>query len=153
MKDKDLLRIEQIEATLRPYRKLAGLQPPTRGWVRAVKEALGMTDTQLARRLGLKAKQSIEDMLKYEVSGAIKLQTLRKLAEALDCRLVYALVPRKSLDDIRRERAREVARRMLKPVSHSMMLEDQGVSEKMEQRQLERRIEKLLAGDPKDLWD
>lgn len=142
-----------MEDVLRPYRRLLDLPPPRSGWVRAIKEALGMTNKQLAKRVGVKAPQSVEDMQEYEVSGTIKLQTLRKLAEALECRLVYALVPRESLEDIRRARARAVARRLLKRVSHSMTLEDQAVSRKMEESELNRRVERLLAGNPKALWD
>jgi predicted DNA-binding mobile mystery protein A len=153
MKDKDSLRLEQIEETLRPYRRLLDLQLPRRGWVHAIKEALGMSNRQLAGRVGVKASQTVEDMQEYEVSGTIKLQTLRKLANALDCQLVYALVPRKPLKQIRRDRARVVASRLLKRVSHSMRLEDQGVSKRMEDSELDRRVEKLLAGNPKALWD
>ena len=102
MKDKDSLRLEQIEETLRPYRRLLDLQLPRRGWVHAIKEALGMSNRQLAGRVGVKASQTVEDMQEHEVSGTIKLQTLRKLANALDCQLVYALVPRKPLKQIRR---------------------------------------------------
>jgi predicted DNA-binding mobile mystery protein A len=112
-----------------------------------------MSSPQLARRVGIKAAQSVEDMQKDEVSGVIKLQTLRKLARALDCELVYALVPRKSLEEIRRDQATSVAKRLIKRVSHSMSLEDQAIGREAEQRQLERRIEKLLAGSPKALWD
>ncbi len=112
-----------------------------------------MTSRQLASRIGVRAPQTIEDMQEYEASGTIKLQTLRKLAAALDCQLVYALVPRKPLEEIRREQARLVAQRLLKRVSHSMKLEDQAVSKKMEESELNRRIERLLAGNPKALWD
>jgi predicted DNA-binding mobile mystery protein A len=153
MKEKDILKIEQLEQMLRPARKLQELQRPRLGWVRAIREALGMSSPQLARRVGIKAAQSVEDMQKDEVSGVIKLQTLRKLARALDCELVYALVPRKSLEEIRRDQATSVAKRLIKRVSHSMSLEDQAISREAEQRQLERRIEKLLAGSPKALWD
>lgn len=153
MKDKDFLRLEQVEEALKPYRKLLDLQPPSRGWARAIKEALGMTNKQLAKRVGVEASQSVEDMQEYEMSGTIKLQTLRKLAKALDCHFVYALVPRKPLEEFRRERASLVARRSLRRVSHSMKLEDQGVGQKVEERELNRRIEKLLAGNPKALWD
>jgi predicted DNA-binding mobile mystery protein A len=153
MKDKEVLRLQQIDDALAPYRGLIELQIPRRGWVRAIKEALGMTSRQLASRIGVRAPQTVEDMQQYEVSGTIKLQTLRKLAEALDCQLVYALVPRKSLEQIRRERARLVAQRLLKRVSHSMKLEDQGVSKRMEEGELDRRVEKLLAGSPKALWE
>lgn len=153
MKDKDFLRLQQIDDALAPYRSLIDLQPPTRGWVRVIKEALGMTSRQLASRIGVRAPQTVEDMQEYEASGTIKLQTLRKLAAALDCQLVYALVPRKPLEEIRKEQARLVAQRLLKRVSHSMKLEDQAVSKKMEESELNRRVERLLAGSPKALWD
>jgi len=153
MKEKDSLIIEQLERMLRPHRKLLGVPQPRLGWVRAIREALGMSSPQLARRMGIRAAQSVEDMQKDELSGAIKLHTLGKLARALDCELVYALVPRKSLEETRREQANRVAKRLIRRVSHSMSLEDQAVTREAEQRELERRIERLLAGNPKALWD
>jgi predicted DNA-binding mobile mystery protein A len=153
MKDKDILKLRQLEDTLRLYRKLLKLNRPGRGWVRAIREALGMSGPQLARRMGIRAAQSVEDMQKDEVSEVIKLQTLRKLAHALDCELVYALVPRKSFEEIRRDQATLQAKRLLKHVSHSMRLEDQSISLEAEDNQLQRRVERLLAGPPKALWD
>lgn len=153
MKDKDLLRLQQLEETARPYRKFIDAPTPSGGWVRAIQEALGMNNVQLARRLKKKAPQTIEDMQKSEVTGTIQLQTLRKLAEALGCRVVYAIVPMEPLMEMRRDRAREVARRRLHPVAHSMKLEAQGISPKEEERQLELLTQKLLAGNPKQLWE
>jgi predicted DNA-binding mobile mystery protein A len=153
MKEKDSLKIEQLERVLRPHRKLLAVTRPPLGWVRAIREVLGMSSPQLARRMGIRAAQSVEDMQKDELTGTIKLQTLGKLARALDCELVYALVPRKSLDEIRREQATRVAKRLIKRVSHSMSLEDQAVSREAEHRELARRIDRLLAGNPKALWD
>ena len=153
MNDKALLRIAQLDETLGPYRKLVNVVVPKRGWVYAVREALGMSSRQLAKRAGVKASQSIEDMQNDEVSETIKLQTLRKLANALECDLVYALVPRESLEEIRRRRARVVASRLVKRVSHTMKLEDQAVSRQIEENELNRRVEKLLSGNPNKLWD
>jgi len=153
MRDIDILRIQQLEDTVQPFRKVLDVAPPVGGWVRAIREAIGMTNVQLAKRLGRKAPQTIEDMQKYEAIGTIKLDTLRELAEAMSCRLVYAVVPAKPLDELRKDRAEEVARKTLKRASHSMKLEAQDVGSKEEQRALERQVEKLLAGNPKRLWD
>src|ERR1700730_9136270 len=122
MRDKDLLRLEQLDRTLAPYRDLARLPRPKRGWVRAIREALGMSSPQLAKRLRIKAAQSVEDMQQDEANGAITLKTLGRLAEALNCQLVYAFVPRKPLHDILRDRATEIVRAQLDRVSHSMNL-------------------------------
>ena len=153
MKDKDLLRIDQLEQVLAPHRSLLSLKRPRLGWIRAIREALGMSAPQLARRLDIKAAQSIEDMQEDEVTGAIRLRTLQKVANAMECDLVYALVPRKSIHDICRDRAAAIAQMQVGRVSHSMRLEDQEVSRAAELNALRRRIDKLLSGSPRKLWD
>ncbi len=152
MKDKDLLRIRQLEDTLRPFRRVARAAIPNGGWIRAIREALGMTNVQLARRTH-KAPQTIEDIQKSEANGTIQLNTLRELAEALNCTVVYALVPNKPLTQMLRDRAQEKAQSRLRTISHSMRLEDQGVGPREEARQLEILAQRLLAGSPKKLWE
>ena len=100
---------------------------PVRGWIKAIREALGMTTAQLADRMGVK-QPSIVSLEQSEEKGTIELATLRRAAEALDCRLVYALVPNKPLETMVRERARLFIRRRRGPVEHSMLLEDQEVN-------------------------
>lgn len=153
MKDLDYLRMEQVEAMIAPFKDTVEVPKPRGGWIRAIREALGMTNIQLAARMRRKAPQTIEDMQDYEVTETIKLKTLREVAKALNCRLVYAFVPIKPLEELRRERARELARTLLARSSHSMRMEQQGVSDVEEQRELERQIQKLLSGNPKKLWD
>lgn len=153
MRDIEILRIQQLEEALKPLRKVLDVTPPVTGWIRAIREAIGMTNVQLAKRLGRRAPQSIEDLQQSEAAGTIKLDRLRELAEAMGCRLVYAVVPVKPLDELRKERAVEVARKTLRRTSHSMKLEAQDVGSKEEQRALDRQVEKLLTGNPKRLWE
>ena len=152
MKSRDFLRIHQVEEAISPFRNVIDVPRPQRGWVRAIQEALGITNVQLAKLLKLKP-QTIEGMQKHEVTGSIKLKTLERLAEALGCRLVYAIVPSKPIDEIRRDRAHTIARRRLQHVSHSMKLEDQGVGNMAEERAIDRLVEELLAANPKRLWE
>src|SRR5262245_1779258 len=93
-------------------RPVARFAPPMRGWINAIRQALGMSSSQLARRLGVK-QPTVSEMEKSELRGTIQLSTLRRAAEALDCTLIYALVPNRPLDTMVRERARLVARRQL----------------------------------------
>lgn len=144
--------MQQLEETLAPFRALADVRPPRRGWVRAIQDALGVSNRQLAKRLRV-VHQTIEDMQEDEARGAIKLQTLRKLAQHLDCRVVYAVVPNKSLEQIRKDQAVKVALRQLKRVAHSMSLEDQGISDIEQKAELDRLVEKLLTGSPRKLWE
>src|ERR1700722_8381925 len=79
---------------------------PPKGWLRAIRDALGMTTAQFARRLGVSQPRIIE-LEKSEVTGGVTLNTLQRAAEALGCRLVYALVPERALADTVRERAEQ----------------------------------------------
>src|SRR3981081_1654363 len=101
---------------------------PPKGWIRAIRNALGMSGRQLAARLGVRP-QSIDAMEKSEARGKISLETLQRAADALDCTLVYALAPKTSLEDSIQRRARRIAQHDLRRVAHSMALEDQATSD------------------------
>lgn len=145
------LKLDQTEELLRPYRKLSGAGTPRGGWVRAIRDALGMSAAQLAARLGV-IRQTVEDYERNEAAGKITLESLNKLARALNCRLVYALVPEKPPAETRRERAFSLADSLIKPVAHSMKLEGEGVSEKETRRQRKELAEEFLRGSPRKLW-
>ena len=108
-----------------------------------------MTTAQLAVRMRVK-KPSIMSLERSEARGSIELATLRRAVEALNCTLVYALVPKKSLEATVREKAGEFARRHLEPVEHSMLLEDQAVAE----GDAEARIDEIISEtNPRLFWD
>src|ERR1700734_4038782 len=124
---KDAIRhLDKRFAALRP---LANSARPPKGWLRALRDALGMTTAQFGRRLGVSQPRIIE-LEQSEASGGVTLNTLQRAAEALGCRLVYALVPERPLADTVREQAESVAGRQLAAVEHNMRLEDQAVADK-----------------------
>jgi predicted DNA-binding mobile mystery protein A len=122
---------------------------PVRGWIKAIREALGMSTAQLANRLNVK-QPSVVAMEQSEARGSIELATLRRVAEALDCTLVYALVPNKPLETIVRNRARTFARRRLEPVEHTMLLENQKVTAKDAEARLDETVRET---NPRLFWD
>ena len=142
----------QLDATLAKFGEAGSVQLPAKGWIRAVREALGMSGTQLARRLQV-SQPRVFKLEQGEPSGALTLKTMRQVAEALDCVFVYALVPRSSLEETVRTRARTVAAERLQRVSHTMLLEAQGLSSEEQQASLDAAIEELVRETPKDLWD
>ena len=147
-----MLKIQQTEELVQPFRRLARTQTPRGGWVRAIRDALGMSANQLGARVRV-TRQTIENLERSEAQGKVTLDSLNKLAKALGCRVVYALVPEKPLVEMRDDRARVVADGLLKSASHSMKLEAQSVREGEQRRQRERLIETLLQGNPKKLWE
>ncbi|HEX5182124.1 MAG TPA: mobile mystery protein A [Allosphingosinicella sp.] len=143
---------KHLERRFMPIRAVADFERPPKGWVRAIRDALGLTTRQLGARLG-RAHSNVTVLERNEASDAVTLKLLREAAEAMDCTFVYALVPNRPLDAILRERAARVADRLLAPVSHSMALENQGLDRAALAAERERLIEELLSGDPRRLWD
>jgi len=86
--------------------------PPNGGWIREIREALGMTTRQLAARMR-RSQAAVSQLEQSEVTGGARLESLRRAGDALDCDLVYMLVPRTSLEDTVYARARDLARRAL----------------------------------------
>ena len=143
---------KQIERRLAPLRKAPEFARPARGWIKAVREALGMTAAQLGARIGV-SQSRIARIEKDEAEDAVTLATLRRVAEGLDCTLVYALVPNRPLDEIMAERARAAADAQLKRTHHSMRLENQALDKHDLEAERERLAMEILAGDPRRLWD
>lgn len=139
-------------------KKLLGLRPlvknarPPKGWLRAIRNALGMTTAQLARRMGVTQPRIIE-LEQSEVSGSVTLHSLQRAAEALGCRVVYALVPDRPLADAVRMRAELIADKQLASVRHTMSLEDQAVKNKRASKELRQQFMQELLRRPARLWD
>jgi predicted DNA-binding mobile mystery protein A len=145
------LQLHQMDLALTKLRDTRTPSRPGNGWVKAIRESLGMSASALARKLGV-TPASITKLEKAEVNEKITLASLRKLASALDCELQYTLVPRKSLEAILEDRAMIVARERLRPISHSMSLEDQSVDLSASQKQLQLLAKEILDGPRRNLW-
>lgn len=139
-----------IDARLRDREISALAERPPRGWIRAIRDALGMTSRQLAGRLNI-SQPAVAQLERSEANGAIKLDTLRRVADALECDLIYVLVPRASLDEIVQTRARVVARRDIATVNRTMRLEEQGLTIEQLERRVDDYAAKLIVAGR--LWD
>jgi len=129
---------QQLDKTLAGL-KAENTQVPVKGWIRAIREALGMTGKQLAHRLKV-SQPRIPRLEQDELAGSVTIKTMQQAAEALDCTFVYALVPRTSLEDTLRGQARMVAQDRIERVAHSMLLEAQSLSAEEQQNRLSRLL-------------
>ena len=150
-KYKKLIR-EQLETTLGRISSARDVQRPVKGWLRAIREALGLSGKQFARRLGV-APPRITVLEKNEMSGTVTFKTMQQAADALECDFVYAIVPRGNLIDIVRKRALSLAAKRLGRVSHSMLLEAQQLSNIEQKKAIDFEVEELIRNMPKELWD
>ncbi len=149
-KHRQIMR-EQLDSTFAKFYSVNEFQPPVKGWLRSIREALGMTGKQLGERMGV-SQPRIVQIEKDEVSAAVTLKTLRQTAEAMDCVFVYAVVPRTSLEDTMRDQARTLAEKRISKTSHTMLLEDQQVTDDEKRKMFDAKVAELLREMPNDFW-
>jgi len=119
------LRLKQLAATLDKFSDAKQTVRPLRGWLRAVREALGVSQQTVATAAKVK-RQSVIGFEEAEGSDRITLRNLRRVADALGCELVYAIVPKSgSIQELAEQRTRSEATKRVLSVEHSMALEDQ----------------------------
>lgn len=130
-----------ISKKLQKFPNHAAVPVPPGGWLRAIRFATGMPAAFPARKLGL-TQQGFDALEKSEASGAITLKSLKRAADAMDCDLVYAVVPRGggSVAPMIERQAVARARRQILPVAHSMRLESQGSKPGPKVRELARKL-------------
>ena len=146
------LQLTQLDKRLDIHRLLPREKalPPREGWIAAIRKALGMSGSVLAQRMGI-SQSAQAQYEKSERERSISLQTLEKVAHALDAELVYAIVPRLTLRATLEEKALEQAKERVLPLAHSMGLESQATSSESLQSEVE-QIQKQLLENPKQLW-
>jgi len=148
---KQIIR-EQYQSKLSQLIDIKKVIRPKEGWVRTLRKALGMSSPQLAKRLGM-SKSQASQMERMEVEDRITLKQLRRVADSLDCDLMYALVPRKPIEIMLRDRAREKAQQLVGKTDVQMKLEAQQLSNEQLEVQIEMETERLLREIPRNLWE
>lgn len=145
------LKLRQLDTALNRWRS-ADLPPrPSSGWIKAIRESLGMAAAHLAARLEVNTS-TVTRLENSEADDTISLSTLRRAAEALGCELHYALVPKQSLADTLENRAMTLARQQMAAVSHTMALEAQSTSREAVEVQTRALARELLKGSRRALW-
>jgi len=145
------LKQRQVDIALDQWRA-AHLPPrPATGWIKAIREALGVPASYLAKRLGV-VNSTLTRLEKSEADDTITLASLRRAAEALGCELQYALVPKQPLAETLARRAGEMARARIGTVAHTMALEAQSTSVEAAEKQVSELAEILLKGPRRELW-
>ena len=153
MKSKQKKRArEQLDETLTQFKSLKRVVIPRKGWIRAIRDALGMTGEQLANRLNVN-QQRIARIEQDEKLGKVTINTMRNTAEAMDCIFVYGFVPRDSLEQTVINQAKKLAKKRMDRSSHMMRLEKQELSEKEKEKALKDLIAEITNTMPKTLWD
>jgi predicted DNA-binding mobile mystery protein A len=154
MKDLKLkLLIDQLDRKFEHLSSIDRLVSPSEGWIYAIRTALKMTLKQLGTKLSITA-QSVKEIELREKNGAITLNTLKEVGNALDMRLVYGFIPKeKTISAMIEKRAQEIAETIVLRTSVSMNLEDQGNSTERIKKAIEEMADEIKREMPRYLWD
>lgn len=125
---------------------------PKEGWLRTVRTALGMSGTQLAKKLGV-TKARVSKAEQDEPHGSVTLKTMQTMAEAMDCKFVYTIIPKQKVEQVIKARAIHKARSRVKTASTHMALEAQSLSKEQLEYEVERVAAQLVDKMPSDFWN
>lgn len=149
MKTKKLIRL-QLNKQFDDIRHILKFDRPLLGWIKTLRNALGMTSAQLAKRMNI-SQARISSIESAEIEGSVTLNKMQETAKALNCKFVYFLIPEDNLDDIVKAQAMKVVVESHKNVVHSMGLENQSV--KKEQEFIEAEAEALIFEESNKIWE
>lgn len=145
--DQRLILLRSLSTKMGNLAKLRNVVSGKQGWISSVRQALGMTARQLAGRLGLSQPR----VAKMEINeDNLKISTMKKIAEGLDCDFVYGFVPKTSLQDTIDRQARKKASDVLSKVNANMALEDQLAQDPHIMVDL---ANEMIAKNIKQIWD
>ncbi len=147
--EKKLIR-EQLDKRLKS--PLITLLHSENGWLKLLREALGMSTAQLAKRVGIDQSR-ISRIENAEIDGDLKLSSLKKVAEGLNMKFVYGFVPNDSLENIVVQQAKKIAKKRMERVNKTMRLEEQELSIEEKAKAFDDLVQKILIDNPKDFWD
>ena len=146
--DRKLMR-EQLDQKLTG---LKALRIPEAGWIKGIREALGMTINDLAERMGIDPSR----MRRIEYAdkrGDLKLSTLKRVAESMDMDFVYGFVPKEgSLEEMIRAQARKNVEKRMKKLNQTMRLEMQDLTVEEQRKAMDDMIDQLLTDGTKLNW-
>jgi predicted DNA-binding mobile mystery protein A len=148
---KDIVNKQYRDKINKAVSKTVDIIVPPEGWICTARKALGISAVQLATRLGV-SRDHISQTEKRELNGSVSLKTLQSMAEGMGCRLVYAIVPKRNVEDILKARARGKATLRVKEAQSHMALEDQAISEKQVKFEIDRLTKEILKDHPPDFW-
>jgi predicted DNA-binding mobile mystery protein A len=155
MKPRKLKSRAARQAMRRLDTTVSGLQMPGRprkGWICAIREALGMSQDQLARRMGI-TRQAVAQTEASELDYSATLGRLERAAQELGCDLRYVLVPKVPLESMITDQALRRAGKLVGRVNQSQALEASAIGADSLSNMVADLARELELNRPADLWD
>lgn len=143
MKKLKNLDLEHIEQRLNSLKNQDLVARPPRGWIKFIREALNMSSKALAKRVGI-SPNTMSETEKAEIEEAITLRKLKRVADSLNCDLVYYFLPRKPIHKMLDDRLRYITEQKIRNSNLEM-------SEEEIENLIQKEVDELLYS--KKMWD
>jgi predicted DNA-binding mobile mystery protein A len=153
MRNKRKLLVEQLDQKLQPFSESRKVLVPERGWINTIRTTLNMTMAQIGTKLNI-TRQGVKKIEESEANGRITLNSLTDVANALDLKLVYALVPKNgTINDLIQIKAEKLAQKIVLRTNQNMKLEDQGIGDEKIAKTIKELASEIKREMRKSLWD
>ena len=152
MSIKDIITKQYRDIVNGVARQVHDVTSPREGWLCTARKSLQMSGAQLGRRLGVTRAQ-ISKTEKNELSGSVTIKTMQQMAEAMECRFVYAIVPEKTIEEIIEKRAEMKAKEIVEQTDKHMALEDQTLSPEQREFEIKRLTKEIMDKLPANFWE
>ena len=152
MSVKDTARKQYMRIVDRTAQQLESVQKPSEGWLSVLRKALGMSGAEVAARMGV-SRGAVYQAERNEREGAITINQMQKLAEAMGGRFVYVIIPEGSVEDVIRAQARRKAEARIRRASAHMALEKQSLPSAQTRQRIEELADELVRDMPPDFWE
>ena len=153
MSVKDTAKKQYVQIVDRTAQQLETLKEPSEGWLSVIRKALGMSGAEVAARAGV-SRNAVYQAERNERDGAITINQMQKIADAMGGRFVYAIIPDEGrVEDVIRAQARRKAEARIMRASAHMALEKQSLTSKQTKQRIEDLATELMREMPPDFWE
>lgn len=153
MRSKQKLMLKQLDQKLSPFLEAKSVPVPNRGWIHTIRTSLNMTMAQLGNKLNI-TRQGVKKIEDSESKGTITINSLKEVANALDMKLVYAIVPKQaSIEKLIDEKAEKLALKIVLRTNQNMKLENQGIGDEKINETIKDLADEIKRELSKSLWD
>lgn len=151
MNVKDTARKQYARIVNRHVQQLESITKPAEGWLATLRKALGMSGSEVAARIGV-SRNAVYQAERNERSGAITINHMQALAQAMGGQFVYAVIPKGSVEDLTLEQALRTAQARIWRASALMALENQSLPSAQITERIEQLAKELVRDMPPDFW-
>jgi predicted DNA-binding mobile mystery protein A len=153
------MKMSVKSTALKQYQKIVNLAAkickkmvlPKKGWIYTLRKALNISTSQLSSKLDAH-RSLISRFEKDELTGSITIKSMQKIAKAMQCRFVYAMVPENNVEELIMQQAKLKAKKLVEQTSIQMALEKQALSNNEIQAEIEQLTQELILNMPKNFW-